>query len=137
MVRIGTISFMAQTSFRGPSAAREPGIHIRESKNAALSRKRFDIWDYGFRARTLAAPRNDEVMRRAPSRRCSGGVKLGRIGHRLDDFHIAGAAADVAAECFADFVFARTRVAPQQTGRRHDESRRAVAALGAQFFVEP
>src|SRR5262245_41233834 len=56
--------------------------------------------------------------------------------HRLDDLHIAGAAADVAAERLADLRFGRARVAAQEAGRSHDEARRTVAALGAQLLVE-
>src|SRR5215472_1554783 len=78
-----------------------------------------------------------EQAARLRSRRNSAGVELGGVFHRLDDFHIAGAAADVAAECRADVVLARMRIAPQQARRRHDESRCAIAALGAELLVEP
>ena len=60
----------------------------------------------------------------------------GRVSHRLDDLHVAGAAADVGAERLADVVIARMRIAAQQADRRHDESRRAIAALRAELFVE-
>src|SRR5580692_10154234 len=56
--------------------------------------------------------------------------------HRFDDFDVAGAAADVAAERVADFVVGRPRIAPQQSRRRHDESRRAIAALRPELFVK-
>src|SRR5258705_4646862 len=42
-----------------------------------------------------------------------GGERSGML-HRLDDFHIAGAAADVAAERLADVVIGWIRVAPEQ-----------------------
>ena len=66
----------------------------------------------------------------------SGRMQRGGVLHRLDDFDVAGAAANVAAERVADFVVGRPRIAPQQSGRRHDESRRAIAALRAELFVE-
>src|SRR5262249_53217544 len=78
-----------------------------------------------------------EQAARLHSRRHSTRVQLGGVFHRLDDFDVTGAAADVAAERGADVVLARMRIAPQQTRRRHDESRRAVAALGAELLVEP
>src|SRR5215831_5814421 len=78
-----------------------------------------------------------EQAARLRSRRNSAGVELGGVFHRLDDFHVAGAAADVAAECRANVILARMRIAAQQPRRRHDESGRAVAALGAELFMEP
>src|SRR6516164_9257808 len=78
-----------------------------------------------------------EQAARLRSRRNSAGVELGGVFHRLDDFDVAGAAADVAAERGANVVLARMRIAPQQARRRHDESGRAVAALGAELFMEP
>ncbi len=63
-------------------------------------------------------------------------VERGGVFHRLDDFHVAGAAADVAAERLQDFVVARVGIFPQQPGRGHDEARRAVAALRAELLVE-
>src|SRR5262249_61405880 len=72
-----------------------------------------------------------EQAARPRSRRYSARVELGGVFHRLDDFHVAGAAADVAAERCADVVLARMRIAPQQPRRRHDESPRAGAPLGA------
>ncbi len=57
--------------------------------------------------------------------------QAGGMLHRLDDLHVAGAAADVAAERRPDLVLARARIAAQEAGGRHDEARRAVAALGA------
>ena len=56
--------------------------------------------------------------------------------HRLDDFHVAGAAADIAAERGEDFFLARVGILPQQSGRGHDEAGRAIAALRAELFVE-
>src|SRR5262249_30823730 len=78
-----------------------------------------------------------EQAARLHSRRNSAGVERGSVFHRLDDFHVAGAAADVAAERGANVILARMRIAAQQAGRRHDESRRAVPALGAELLVEP
>src|SRR4249919_741413 len=56
--------------------------------------------------------------------------------HRLDDFHVTGAAADIAAERVQDFRIGRIRVFPQQPGRGHDEAWRAIAALRAELFME-
>src|SRR6185312_746809 len=56
--------------------------------------------------------------------------------HCLDDLHVAGAAADIAAERLQDLLIARIGVSPQQSGRGHDESRRAVAALRAELLME-
>src|SRR5262249_9735302 len=78
-----------------------------------------------------------EQAARLDSRRNPAGVQLGRVLHRLDDFDVAGAAADVAAERCANVVLARMRIAPQPARRRHYESGRAIAALGAKLFVEP
>src|SRR4051812_15868537 len=64
-------------------------------------------------------------------------VKVGGVSHRLDNLHIAGAAANVAAERGADIGFTRTRIAAQESRRRHDEARRAIAALRAELFMEP
>src|SRR6476619_8352937 len=74
---------------------------------------------------------------RSRSRRHPGGVELGSVLHRLDDFDVASAAADVAAQRQPDVVLAGARVAAQQAGRCHDEAGRAVAALGAELFVTP
>ena len=65
-------------------------------------------------------------------------LRLQRDGvfHRLDDFHVAGATADIAAERFQDFRFARVGIFSQQAGRGHDEAGRAIAALRAEFLVE-
>src|SRR5262249_52700692 len=71
-----------------------------------------------------------EQAARLLSRQTSAGVELGGVFPRLDDFDVAGAAADVAAERGANVVLARMRIAAQQARRRHDESGRAVAALG-------
>src|SRR6185312_10422015 len=54
----------------------------------------------------------------------------------LDDLHVAGATADIAAERLQDLLIARIGVSPQQSGRGHDESGRAVAALRAELLVE-
>ena len=74
-------------------------------------------------------------MRRS-SRRQALRRKAGRKPNRFDDFYIAGAAADVAAERRADVIIARRRIVPQQTDRRHDKPGRAVAALRSELFVK-
>jgi hypothetical protein len=66
----------------------------------------------------------------------SCGVQIGRIFHRFDDFHIAGAAADIAAQSFADFIVGRAGITSQQSRRRHDESRRAITALRTKLLVK-
>src|SRR5881227_3507374 len=55
-------------SFRGPSAAWEPGTH----EHGPL--------EYGFRARRCAAPRNDSVGRRPPEELLT--LRLGRLPQR-------------------------------------------------------
>src|SRR5262245_26064251 len=71
------------------------------------------------------------LSRRNPLR-----VQRGGVLDRLDDVHIAGATADVSAQCFADVRIGMMPVAPQQPGRLHDEARRAIAALRAELLVE-
>src|SRR5665811_2594187 len=70
------------------------------------------------------------------SRRYPLRVEGGGILHRLDDFHGAGAAADIAAERFKNLRLARIGILPQQTGRNHDEAGRAIAALRAELLVK-
>ena len=48
---------------------------------------------------------------------------------RVEDLHVAGAAAEVARQRLADLVVARLRAVLEQVGRRDDEARRAEAAL--------
>src|SRR6185503_10629519 len=65
-----------------------------------------------------------------PSRLCRGLRAAQLVGgelHSLDDLHIAGAAADVAAERGLDLVDARRRVFPEQALGRHDVAGRAIA----------
>src|SRR5271167_2710359 len=78
----------------------------------------------------------NSFMAGSPSRRHSRGAKFRRMLNRFDDFDVAGTAANVAAERVPDLILVRTGIAPQQAGGRHDEARRAIAALGAEFFVE-
>src|SRR4029077_13968337 len=56
--------------------------------------------------------------------------------HRLDDFHVTGAAADITAERLQAFCIGRIRVFPQRPGRGHNEAWRAIAALRAELFME-
>src|SRR5262249_9761086 len=63
-------------------------------------------------------------------------MEFGRVLHGFDDFDIAGATANVAAESRADFVFARVWVASQQSGRGHDEPGRAIPALRAELLMK-
>src|SRR5262249_44786596 len=77
------------------------------------------------------------ALERPRSWRESAGVQRRRVLHRLDDFDVAGAAADGAAERGANVVLARMRIAPKKPRRDHDESGRAVAALRAELLVEP
>src|SRR3974390_1281827 len=63
--------------------------------------------------------------------------RLASRGHdRLDDFDVAGAAAEIAGKRLADLGFAGMRVTAQQRFGRHDHSGRAEAALRAELFVE-
>src|ERR1700750_2339482 len=80
------------------------------------------------RAGALSAHWRQRGVVAAPgvSRRHSTGVKLGGVSHRLDDFDVAGAAADVAAERRANLLLAGAGIAPQQAGRCHDEPGRAI-----------
>src|SRR5574338_877174 len=59
-----------------------------------------------------------------------------RALHRLDDLHVAGAAAEVAAQRRADLGLARRRVAAQERFGAHDQPRRAESALRAEPLVE-
>ena len=55
----------------------------------------------------------------------------------VDDVLIAGAAAEIAGDAFANLAIGRRRVVVQERHRRHDHARRAVAALKAVLFPEP
>src|SRR5512134_320199 len=59
-----------------------------------------------------------------------------RVLNGLDDLHVAGAAADVAAERLANLGLGRPGVSAQEPRGGHDEAGRAVAALGAELLVE-
>src|SRR5262245_27278857 len=54
----------------------------------------------------------------------------------LDDFHVAGAPADIAAERGTDFFGARAWIATQEARTGHDKTRCAVAALRAELLVK-
>jgi hypothetical protein len=54
----------------------------------------------------------------------------------FEDFHVPGAATDIARQRLADFRFVRPGVAPQQTLNRHDHARCAEAALRAKVFMK-
>src|SRR5215831_12827995 len=54
---------------------------------------------------------------------------FGGVLHRLDDVHIAGAAAQVARDRLADLLLARVLVAREERAGGHEHSRRAEAAL--------
>src|SRR5262249_43080885 len=56
--------------------------------------------------------------------------------HGLDDLYIARAAAKISGQGSAYFILGRSRIVPQQRFRGHDHSRRAEAALRAQFLVK-
>src|SRR5215510_4645542 len=59
-----------------------------------------------------------------PSTQPCGGVL-----DRLDDVHVAGAAAQIARDRVTDVRLGRTGVAPEQRHARHHHARRAVPAL--------
>src|ERR1700692_4852764 len=69
---------------------------------------------------------------------CMGGslLLLGGVLHRLDDVDVAGAAAEVAGDRFADLQLARIRVLLEERAARHQHSRRAIAALQAVLLPE-
>src|SRR4051794_38498281 len=89
-------------------------------------------------------------MRRGSSRRFvrwpTSFGKTGEMAMRLplvrgvlncvDDVLVAGAAAEVPGEAFADLPFRGLRVVLQQRDGRHDHARRTVTALQAVFFPE-
>src|SRR5216683_2911296 len=74
----------------------------------------------------MSAPPRGGLRGRLGCRAAHGG---GRRLHRLDDVHVARAAAEVALEAFANLVIGRVRVLLEQVGRSHDHARGAVAAL--------
>ena len=55
---------------------------------------------------------------------------------RLDDVLVAGAAAQIARQAFADVVVGGERIFSQQIGRRHQHARRAEAALQSVMLVK-
>src|SRR5262245_28318475 len=87
-----------------------------------------------LRGRTLFPGRQSSAHRiRCCAQVCSWRDALFAEGHRelhrFDDFHITGAAADIAAERLENFRLTRIRIFPQQSGRSHDETGRAIATL--------
>src|SRR5260370_8513392 len=74
----------------------------------------------------MAGPPRGGFRGRLGRRAAHGG---GRRLHRLDDVHVARAAAEVALEAFANLVIGRVRVLLEQVGRGHDHARGAVASL--------
>src|ERR1051326_5910733 len=96
----------------------------------------------GSSRRWILAP-TSWVTAMSVASRCDRGLLRGcgahRLGCRLDrleDVHVAGAAAEVALQALADLVLGRVRVLLQQVGRRHDEAGRAVPALQAVLIPE-
>src|SRR6187399_3251296 len=70
-------------------------------------------------------------------RRRLGRAQLARrLLDRLHDVHIAGAAAEVAADSRPDLLLVRLRVLLQEPRRLHDHARRAEAALEAVLVPE-
>src|SRR3984893_18089516 len=69
-------------------------------------------------------PRRGGLRAGVVAAQCLGGGPDG-----LHDVPVAGAAAEVALQAFADLLVAWIGVAVEQIGGRHDEARRAVAAL--------
>src|SRR5262249_18694629 len=80
------------------------------------------------------------ASRRAPaySRHALGAAHgAGAGGNRFDDIVVAGAAADVAFELFADGpLFEAVPLAPDQIDRGHDHAGRAETALQAMVLAE-
>src|SRR3972149_8985380 len=124
MLCAGTILFMVYLVRRchsGTPRSGGPGIHTPQR------------WGFGFRARSL---RSRPGMTESQSRRGALRIEGGCVLHRLDDFHVAGAAADIAAERCDDLRFGWLGILPQQAGRGHDEAGRAIAALRAEVLGE-
>src|SRR5216684_3180260 len=63
-------------------------------------------------------------------------LQPGRVLDRLDDVHIAGAAADVAADRPSDLLVRRIRVVLEQRGADEHHPGRAEPALQAVLLVE-
>src|SRR5512135_388264 len=78
------------------------------------------------------------ILRTLASLRAASFIALLLRGgaHRLDNLHVARAAAEVARERRAHVVFGRMRIAPQQSFGGHDHPRRAETALRAEVLVE-
>src|SRR5262249_38646966 len=110
---------------RASAESRDPG--------APSASHRGDI--SGSRILRSAQFRDDKPWRSWGSR-LAGRQQAGGVLDGVDDLHVAGAAADVAAQRLPDLVLARARIAAQQAGGGHDEARCAIAALRAQFLVE-
>src|SRR5262245_46383692 len=73
---------------------------------------------------------------RAGGRRGHCPQLAGRLLDRLHDVHVAGAAAEVAADPVADLLLRRVRVLAEQPGRLHDHPGGAEAALEAVLVPE-
>ena len=79
------------------------------------------------------------MRRRPPERQCIFIARLRFADHgadRLDDVLVAGAAAQIARQAFADLVVGRERIFLDQIGRGHQHARRAEAALQGVMLVE-
>src|SRR3989441_4316931 len=63
-------------------------------------------------------------------------LRARRVLDRLDDVHVASAAAEVAGDRLPYLELARVRVRRDERGRRHHHSRRAEAALETVLLVE-
>ena len=61
---------------------------------------------------------------------------VGRLAHRREDALVAGAPAERSRQRDADLVVGRVRVVAEERGHRHDEARRAEAALQAVAVAE-
>ena len=67
---------------------------------------------------------------------CGGGkgsIAASDFFYGRDDAGVAGAAAEVAAQDFADFGFRGVRIAGEEIGKRHQNARRAEAALPVSY----
>src|ERR1700740_66519 len=77
------------------------------------------------------------AMARSPRDLCRVRPQLGGgVAHRLDDVHVAGAAAEVARDRLPDLRLAGMGVRLQQRITGHQHARRAVAALQAVLLPE-
>src|SRR3954453_11464699 len=131
MLCVGTVLFTTQPHRCRPRESGDPYAVSPVWGTACKQLRRNGVWVPAFAGTTHSV-----LLCKLNSRRCSLRAQVGRVLHRLDDLHVAGTPTDVAAKRFADLGFARARVRAQQARRRHDEARRAIAALRPELLMK-